>query len=141
MIGVLDHFDNLGNHIAAALHLDPVADLQAQPLNEVGVVQRGAAHRRAADKDRRQLGHRRQLAGAAHLHGDGVDLRDARLGGEFIRNGPARRAARVAEPLLRGVRVHLQHHAVDLVAQRGALASAASMKRRHLLNRCRRSLR
>ena len=53
VVGVFDDFDHFGNHVAAALHLDPVADQQAQALDEVGVVQRGAAHGGAADEDRR----------------------------------------------------------------------------------------
>ena len=67
-----------------------------------------------------KLGYRRELAGAAHLHGDAVDLRHARFGGEFIGDGPARRAAGIAQALLGRVRVHFEHHAVDLVAERGA---------------------
>ena len=69
----------------------------------------------------RQFGDGRELAGAADLHGDGVDLRDARFGGEFVGDGPARGAAGVAEALLGGVGVDFENHAVDLVAERGAV--------------------
>ena len=97
-------------------------------------MQRGAAHRGAADEDRRQLRHGRQLAGAAHLHRDVFHLRHAGLGREFVGDGPARRAARVAQPLLRGVRIHFQNHAIDLVAQRGALALGVVDKLHHLVD-------
>ena len=135
MVGVFDNFDDFGNHVAAALDLDPVAELEAQALDEVGVVQRGAADGGAADEDRRQFGDRGQLAGAAHLHGDGVDLRDAGAGGEFVGDGPARGAAGVAEALLRGVRVHLEDHAVDLVAKSCARGFGLVDEAGHLLDR------
>ena len=54
MILVLDHLRNLGDHVAAALDLHPVADLHAQPLDLVHVVQRGVADGRSADQHRRQ---------------------------------------------------------------------------------------
>ena len=121
MIGVFDDLDHFRNHVAAALDADPVADQQAEALDEVGIVQGGAADGGAADEDGRQLGDGRELAGAAHLHGDGVDLSDARFGCELVCNGPAGGAAGVAEAKLRGVGVDLEDHSVDLVAERGAL--------------------
>ena len=49
MLFVVDDFDDLRNHVAAAFHLHPVADLHAQALDFIQVVQRGIPHRRAAD--------------------------------------------------------------------------------------------
>ena len=51
------------------------------------------------------------------------NLGDGRLGREFVGDGPARGTAGVAEALLRCVRIHLEHHAVDLVAKRGAIVA------------------
>src|SRR5271165_3316051 len=52
MVFILDDFHNFWNDIAAAFHLNPVADLHAQLLDEVHVVQGGARNRRAADWNR-----------------------------------------------------------------------------------------
>jgi hypothetical protein len=56
------------------------------------VVQRGVGDGHAADEHRRQLGHRRELAGAAHLHVDGLDRGQLLLGRVLVRHGPARLA-------------------------------------------------
>src|SRR5437764_15151470 len=52
MLLVLDYLDDFGNHVAAALYRYPVADLHAQPLNLVGIVQRGAGDSGASDAHR-----------------------------------------------------------------------------------------
>src|SRR5207249_1303551 len=52
MLFIVDHFDDLGNHIAAALHHDPVANHHAQSLNFILVVERGAGDGRPSDWDR-----------------------------------------------------------------------------------------
>ena len=67
------HAHHFRNHVAAALDQHRVADLHAQPLDFVFVVQRGARHRDAAHLHRLQMRHRRQRAGAAHLHFDVLD--------------------------------------------------------------------
>ena len=54
MLLVLDHLHHFRNHIAAALDLDPVADLYSEPLDLIHVVQRGARNRRAANRNRLQ---------------------------------------------------------------------------------------
>ena len=72
--------------------------------DEVRVVQRGAAHRDAADKDRRQRRRGRKLAAAAYVISMSFTCVIARLRGELVRNRPARRAAGVAQALLRSVR-------------------------------------
>ena len=103
VLGVFDDLDDFGNDVAAALYLDGVADLEAEALDEVCVVKGGAADGGATDEDWGEFGHGRELAGAAYLHGDVADHRDARLGGELVGDGPARGAAGVAQALLRGV--------------------------------------
>ena len=70
------HAHHFGDHVAAALDHHRVADLQAQPLDFVFVVQRGARNRDAAHLHRLQMRHRRERAGAAHLHLDVLDHGD-----------------------------------------------------------------
>src|SRR5258708_132619 len=122
MLRVFDDLDNFWNDVAAALNLDRVAQAEAQALDEVGVVQRGAADCCAADEDRLEFGYRSELAGAAHLHSNAGDLGFSCLGREFVGDGPARGAAGVAEPQLRGVRIDLEHNSVDFVSERCAPA-------------------
>ena len=100
VISVFHNFNHLGYHVAAALYLDPVAHQQPEPLNEVGVVQRSAAHRYAAHKHRAQHGRGRKLAAAAHGNHDALKQRNRGLRGELVGGGPARRTAGIAEPLL-----------------------------------------
>ncbi len=105
-----------------------------RPLDEVGVVERGAADGGAADEDWRQFGYGGELAGAAHLHGDGEDLGDAGFGGELVGDGPARGAAGVAEALLGGVGVDFEDYAVDFVAECGALGFGFVDESGHLVD-------
>ena len=114
---VLDHLRDFGNHVAAALHLHPVADLHAQALDFIHVVQGGVADRRAADRDRRQFRYRRELAGAAHLHADAFDLRDAGARRVFVGDGPARSLAGEAELSLQTGAIDLDDDAIDFVGQ------------------------
>ena len=51
---VLDDAGNFGNHVSTALDLHAVADLDAETLNLVHVMQRGPANRRATDRHRLQ---------------------------------------------------------------------------------------
>ena len=59
--------DDLRDHITGALHDDGVADADVLALDLVLVVQRGALHDDAADRDRLEHRHRRQRALAADL--------------------------------------------------------------------------
>ena len=90
MFLILHHFHHFRNHIAAAFHLDPVADLHSQPLDLIQVVQGGARNGRPANRNRLQRGNRRQLPGASHLHQDVFDLGYASTRCVFIRNRPPR---------------------------------------------------
>ena len=119
---VFQHLHDFGNYIAAALDQHPVADAHAQPIDLVHVVQRGAADRGAADRHGLEPCHRRQLAGAAHLHLDVFDLRLARMRGVLVGDGPARRFAGEAQLLLQPNAVDLHDDAVGFVGQAVALA-------------------
>ena len=70
----------------------PIA--QAEPRDLVAVVERDVGDDHAADADRRQPPDRRQLAGAADLDVDRFERRLGLLGGELVREPPARRPRR-----------------------------------------------
>ena len=80
-------------------------------------MQGGIADRGAADEHRRQLGHRCQLAGAAHLHVDGQHGGELFLGRVLVGDSPAWLAGHEAELLLQREVVDLVDHAVDVEAQ------------------------
>ena len=120
--------DDLGDHVAGAAHDHRVADAHVLAAHLVHVVQRGVADRRAADEHRLQLGHRRELAGAADLDVDAEQLRHLLLRRVLVRHRPARLARHEAEPLLQRELVDLVDHAVDVERQRVALG-ARSLRR------------
>ena len=97
-------------------------------------MQRGAGHSRARHQHRVHLRHRRQLARTANLHGDVAQKRGLLLGRKLERDGPARRAGRVAHGLLLRERVHLHHHAVDVIRQRVAALQAFAAELVHLFH-------
>jgi hypothetical protein len=113
--------DDLRNHVPGAADDDAIACADALPPHLEDVVQRRARHRRAADEHRLEPGHRRQLAGAAHLHLDAEQARRLLLRRVFLRRRPARLARLEAEPLLQRPRVDLVDDAVDLERQRRPL--------------------
>ena len=117
VLRVFDYADDLGDNVASALDLHEVAEANSQTLDLVGVVQRGARDRSAADLRGGQHGDRSDFAGAPHLKLYVFQPSNGGARRKFIRNSPARSPSRKAKPsLLRG-RVHLEHNAVDLVAQ------------------------
>ena len=121
MVFVFDHPSDFGDHVAAALDFHPVANLHAQALDFVHVVQSGAADRGSADGNRLQCRDRREFSGASDLHQDVFDLRDARARRVFVGDGPARGFAGVAQFSLQSSAIHLDDDAVDFVGQRFAL--------------------
>ena len=98
-------------------------------------MQRRVLHHDAADRYRLELGDRRQRAGAADLNFDVAHDRGRLLGGELVRDRPARRARHEAEPLLPIEAVDLVDDAVDIVVERGALHLDLAMKCQQLLDR------
>ena len=129
---VLDH---LRDDVAGALDADAVADAQAQPLDLVAVVERDVGDDHAADADRFQPPDRGQLAGAADLDVDRFERGLGLLGGEFVREPPARRAADLAEPLLPVEPVDLVDHAVDVERQVGPRLLDRAIMGEHVLER------
>lgn len=120
MTGIFDDLDDFGDDVAAAFDFDRVVDFEAEPFNEVGVVEGGAADGGAADEDGGEFGDGGEFTGAANLDCDVAYDGDAGLGGEFVGDGPSWSAAGVAEPLLRLVRIDFEDDAIDFVAQVGA---------------------
>ena len=91
------------------------------PLRRISTVVQGRiADRRAADEHRLELGHRRQLAGAADLHVDAFEHRRLLLRRVLVRHGPARLARLEAESLLQRAVVDLVDDAVDVEGSRRA---------------------
>ena len=114
---VFDDLDDFGYDVAAAFNFDVVADEEAEAFDFVGVVQRGAGDRGASDGDRSEDGDGGELAGAANLDADVLDLSDAAAGGEFVSDRPARGASGVAEAALDGCGVDLDDDAIDFVTE------------------------
>ncbi len=67
-----------------------VADLQAQAVDFVHVVEGGTADSDASDLHRLEHGHRCERAGAANLHADIVYYRGFLARGIFVGDRPAR---------------------------------------------------
>ena len=118
MIFILDDLRNFWNHVTAALHLHPVADLYAQALDLVHVMQRGVANGCAADQNWSQHRHRRQFPRAANLHSDVFQLRDSCTRSIFIGYCPARSLARKPKFVLQRCAVDFDDDAIDLIRQR-----------------------
>ena len=85
------HARDLRDHIARAAHDHRVADADILAYHLVHVVQRGVAHRDAADEHRCEPRHRRERTGAADLELDIAHGRERLVGGELVGDGPARR--------------------------------------------------
>ena len=126
---------NLGDDVARLADDNGVAHAHVLALDLVFVMKRGPGNGRAGHDHRVQLGHRRKLAGTPHLHGDVAQKRGLFLGRELERDGPPRRARRVAHRFLLREGVHLDHHAVDLVRQLLAPFERAFAERMHRLGR------
>ena len=137
------HAQHLRDHIAGALDGDGVANadigavaqrlaLRADALNEVLVVQGRVLHHHAADGDWLELRNRGERTGAADLDVDILDNRGRLLGRKLVRDREARRARNKAEPLLPVEAVELVDHAVDIVAELGALLLDRIISREHL---------
>ena len=132
---VLDDAEHLRNDVAGALDLHGVADAHVEPRDLVGIVQRGVLHHDAADGDRLELGDGGEKAGAADLDLDVLDDGGGLLGGEFMRDRPARRARHETEPLLPIEAVDLVDDAVDVVIEAGAPGLDVAMELQQFVDR------
>ena len=125
---------DLRDDVARALHDDRIADADILARDLVLVVKRCVLHDDAANGDGREFRHRRQRACAADLNIDVLQHGHRLLGGKFVRRRPARRPRYKAEPLLQVEPVHLVDHAVDIVAERGAVQLDGAIRLQHLLD-------
>ena len=110
---------HLRDHVARTLDEHDVADPHVLAGDLVGVVQGRVLDHHAPHGDGPQLRHRRQRAGAAHLDVDPLQHGGRLLGGELVRDPPARNAAHRAQPALPVQAVDLVDDAVDVVAEVG----------------------
>ena len=129
------HRDDLRDDVARALHDHGVADADVLARDLVLVVQRGVGDHHAAHGDGLELGDRRQRTGAADLDVDLAQHGRRLLGGEFVGDGPARRARLETEATLQIEVVDLVDDAVDVIAERGALLADLAVIGDHLLGR------
>src|SRR3954453_22902848 len=127
-------FDHLRDDVAGALDAHAVADAQAEPGDLVAVVERDIGDNDPADADWLEAPDRRELAGAAHLDADRPERGFRFLGGEFVRQRPARSARDLAQPLLPIQPPDFVDDAIDIVRQIGADALDLAIVRKHLLN-------
>ena len=134
MLFVFEHLNDFWDHIAATLHRYPIADFYPQPLDLIGIVQRGAGHGSAPNAHRLQRRYRREFASAADLHQDVLHPGDARARRVFVGDGPARRPAGEAQLLLQSRAIHFHHDAVNLVGQRVALGFPLLNKLKYFVN-------
>ena len=125
LFAFLHHFQHVRDDFAGTLHQHGVANLHAQPLDFVHVVQRGAADRHAADLHRLEKSHRSERAGAADIHLNVVHHRGFLARRIFVGDGPARSFGGVAQLVLYGNGIYFHHHAVDFVRQFFALVFPA----------------
>src|SRR5260370_39084783 len=91
---------DMGDHLSGALDQHGVADLYAQPLDLVHVVECGAADSDAANLHRLQHCDRGERAGTPDLHANIVDHGGLLPRWIFVGDGPARRLGRRAPFLL-----------------------------------------
>src|SRR5579864_8792124 len=115
MLLVFDHAHHFGDDVAAALDHDPVADLHAQTLDLISVVQRRARDRGPADRNGLERRDGREFTGTADLDKDVFYLSHSGAGRVLISNGPARSAAGEPELFLHCSAVHFDHNAIDLI--------------------------
>src|SRR6266853_3096513 len=134
MVFIVDDFNDFGNYVATALDHHPVADLYFQTINLILIVERGPRHRRAADGNGLERGHRSELAGAAHLDKNVFDPAGAAARGVLISNGPARGFSGEAEPLLRARGIFLDDDAINFVTKLVAHLLAFGDELQHLVN-------
>ena len=130
-----DDLEDLRNDVARALHHDRVADAHVLAGDLVLVVQGGVGDDDAADRDGLELGDRGQRAGAPDLDLDRLEHGRRPLGGELVRDRPARAARDEAEPLLQREIVDLVDDAVDVVAEVCALSLDRAVVREHFRRR------
>ena len=130
-----DDAEHLRNDVAGALDGHRVADADIVALDLFFVVQGRVLHHDAAHRHRLELGDRGERAGAADLDLDVLDDGGRLLGGEFVRDRPARSARHEAKPRLPVEAVDFVDHAIDVVVERGAFGLDLAVELQQRLDR------
>ncbi len=108
-----DHLDDLGDDVAAAQDDHPIPDADVLALDLVEIVQGRPLDRHPLDVhgfDDRDGG---DDAAAPHLQDDVTQRRELFDGGEFVRRRPAGVFDRIAQLVLHGNRIDLDHHPIQ----------------------------
>ncbi len=119
--------DNLGNHVPRPL--DDHANSFANPLaaDVLLIVEGGLENPDAANDHRLQFRVRSERACAPHVHSDLLELRHHLLGGELVGGGPPGLPSNIAQSLLVGGVVDLDHEAVGVEIERLAFIQGPSI--------------
>src|SRR5690349_15683762 len=114
---VLNYPRDLGDNVATAFDFDPIADLHAQALNLIHVVQCRAAHGRTADGHRFQFRYWREFSGAPNLYMNAFNLSDPSTRGIFVRDRPARSLSCKAKLTMQSGAVHFDYDSINFIGQ------------------------
>ncbi len=124
-----------GDHVAGPFDFDRVTDADVFSRHFIGIVERGAADRDAADFDRCEQRHRRQGARPPDGHDDILHDRDFLARRELVRDGPTGAPGFEPELLLPIPTVDFDDDAVDLVGETVAHRFSLVMVGDHVLDR------
>ena len=107
-----DDADDLRDDLTALLYEDLIIDVQVEGFDEVSVVKRGTAHGRARERHGIEIGHRRDGTRTPDLEVYGDETRLSLLGLILVGDSPARGLRRIAQLLLLGDGVDLEHDTI-----------------------------
>ena len=82
--GIHVHAYNLRDDFATLLYIHPVADVEVEPLDDVGIVQGGTLHHGSGQLHGVEVGHRSHGTGASHLVGNAIEAGTGSFGLEFV---------------------------------------------------------
>src|SRR3569833_1229228 len=128
------HADDLGDDLAALLYIHPIAFVQVQPHDLVGVMQCSAFHRGPRQEYRFQVSHRCHSARAAHLVAYALQFGFHLLRLVFVCDSPARRFGGKAQLFLLRIAIHLNHNAVDIITEVEALVFPIAYEFQHFVD-------
>ena len=110
--GIHIHSNNLRNDFAALFHIHHIADVQVEPFNDVGIVQRSTLHHRTCQLNRIQIGHRCYGTCTSYLISYQIQTGTSSFSLEFISNSPTGRLGGISQITLLTSRVDLQNDTI-----------------------------
>ena len=110
---VLFHSDDVGDDLPGLFDDHPVANLQAEPIEFLSIVNAGARDGRPRDLDRSEVRHRGQRARLADLNIDRQHLRTGFVFLPLIRRDPAGRLRGIPQLIALGEQVDLHDQSID----------------------------